>query len=232
MRVKAWLTGHELDLAFLAHLIPSGEVRVTKDDKGYFLSAAELDTLQEDALLYERAARLLAMANGWARVSDQGFRPVSFSGTYTFGDQIHSVGIADTIRIRAHIEASGIVTGAVGPGRPAMSTPEPERLLPTINPNIAEALAIMGQPLLGWAELYKAFEIVRDDAGVRTITRLGWATQAEIDAFTASANRPDVSGAAARHARMSGRPPRRRMTEAEARSFIARILIAWVDEKR
>ena len=86
----------------------------------------------------------------------------------------------------------------------------------------------MGQVPFGWHGLYKVFEIVRNDASTRSIIKRGWATHAEIDAFTASANRPDVSGATARHARMSGNLPRHRMTDAEARSFIGRLVTAWI----
>ncbi len=189
----------------------------------------ELDTLQEGTVLHEAASRLLAIANGWARASNPGFQPVALTGTYTDGAHVHLVVVADPIMIRARVEATGIVMRAGGHGQPALSTLQPERSLPTKNPNIAEALAIMGQVPFGWQELYKVFEIVRDDASIRTIAKLGWATHAEIDAFTASANRPDVSGAAARHARMSGGPPRRQMSEAEARSFIGRLVSAWID---
>ena len=231
MRVKAWLAGHEFDLAVLAELLQSGQVRVTKDDQGYFLSSDELDTLNPGTELHECASRLLAIANGLARASHPDFQPVSLSGRYSEGDHIHSVVVADTIVIRSRVEAVGIVVGAGDQGELAQTKSATGRSLPVSNPNIAEALTIMGQMPFGWPELYKVFEIVRDDA-TPSITKLGWATDAEINAFTASANRPDVSGAAARHARMSGNPPRRRMSDAEARSFIGRLVTAWIDANR
>jgi hypothetical protein len=48
-------------------------------------------------------------------------------------------------------------------------------------------------------------------------------------AFTSSANRPDVGGLSARHARVDGGPPKRTMTELQARDFIGRLLRAWMD---
>lgn len=227
--MKAWLKGHEFDLAVLAELLHSGKVQVRKDGQGYFLSSDELDPLEPGTELHEYAGRLVGIANGWARANHPDFRPVALSGRYSDGDHIHSVVVADTIVIRSRIEAAGIVVGAGGNWQPAQTTPATERSLPVSNPNIAEALTIMGKMPFGWPELYKVFEIVRDDVTTRSITKLGWATDAEIDAFTASANRPDVSGAAARHARMSGNPPRRRMSEADARSFIGRLVTAWID---
>ena len=51
-------------------------------------------------------------------------------------------------------------------------------------------------------------------------------------AFTASANRPDVSGKSARHARHGGWPPRYTMTLNEGREFIADLVTAWIGSKR
>lgn len=228
MRVKAWLTGHEFDLAVLAELLRSGQVRVSKDDHGFFLSSDELDTLQPGIELHESASRLLAVANGLARATHPTFHPVGLSGRYSDGDHIHSVVVADAMVVRSRMEAAGIVVRVGDHETPTQTAPGTDWSLLMSNPNVKEALTIMGHGPLGWNELYKVFEIVRDDATARSITELGWATHAEIDAFRASANRPDVSGATARHARMSGNPPRRRMSDAEARSFIGRLVTAWI----
>lgn len=91
----------------------------------------------------------------------------------------------------------------------------------------------MGQPdALNWTQLYKVFEIVRDDVKPQSLIDLGWASATEISAFTGSANRPDVSGAGARHARMGGPLPRRQMSEDVARDFISRLVTSWIDSKR
>jgi hypothetical protein len=55
------------------------------------------------------------------------------------------------------------------------------------------------------------------------------ATKDEISAFTCSANRPDVGGLGARHARINGGLPKQTMTELQAREFIGRLLCAWMD---
>ena len=99
MRVKAWLTGHEFDLAVLAELLQSGQVRVRKDGQGYFLSSDKLDNLNPGTELHERASQLLGMANGLARATHSDFQPVSLAGTFSDGDHIHSVVVADTIVI-------------------------------------------------------------------------------------------------------------------------------------
>jgi hypothetical protein len=59
---------------------------------------------------------------------------------------------------------------------------------------------------LGWVELYKVFEIVRDSAPKADLATM--VNAGDLKAFTASANRPDISGSDARHARIAGDPPK------------------------
>jgi hypothetical protein len=99
----------------------------------------------------------------------------------------------------------------------------------TARPEVAEALTILATPDGGWVELYKVYEIIRDAMKPVALDKSGLATKDEIRAFTGSADRPDVSGIGARHARMGGGPPKRTMTELQAREFIGRLLRAWMD---
>jgi hypothetical protein len=84
------------------------------------------------------------------------------------------------------------------------------------------------QPL-GWVELYKVHEVIRDAIQPKKTYELGWATKADDSAFTGSANRADVSGDEARHARNSGPPPTRTMSLAEGRSYISDLVMKWLD---
>jgi hypothetical protein len=87
---------------------------------------------------------------------------------------------------------------------------------------VTEALTIMSQPVaLGWIELYRVFEVVRDSVKPNRLVNTGLASADDLKGFTASANRPDVSGAEARHARMSGEPPMQHMSLPEGRQFIS-----------
>jgi hypothetical protein len=73
-----------------------------------------------------------------------------------------------------------------------------------------------------WVALYKMFEIIRDAVGGGQVglVATGWTDQADLSAFTGSANRPDVYGDRARHARMSGGPPRQTMDLVRAQACI------------
>jgi hypothetical protein len=78
----------------------------------------------------------------------------------------------------------------------------------------------------------KVFEIVRDSVKPNTLDKVGLASADDLSAFGASANRPDVSGAEARHARMSGGLPKHHMSLPEGRQFISDLVRAWIDSLR
>jgi hypothetical protein len=102
--------------------------------------------------------------------------------------------------------------------------------LAATHPEVAEALNIMGQVQpLGWVDLYKVHEIIRDAIQPEKIYELGWAAKADDSAFTGSANRADVSGNDARHARNSGPPPTRTMSLAEGRSYVSDLVTKWLE---
>ncbi|WP_236595344.1 hypothetical protein, partial [Mycobacterium intracellulare] len=82
---------------------------------------------------------------------------------------------------------------------------------------------------LGWGQLYKVHEIVRAAIEPKKIYELGWATKARDSAFTGSANRKDVSGDEARHARNPGQPPAQTMSLEEGRSYISELAAKWLD---
>ncbi|MGW2851493.1 hypothetical protein ACWDAZ_05460 [Streptomyces sp. NPDC001215] len=235
MTVKAALEGHPLDLDALMELFHDGDPKVSKEEDGYYLSSAELEGLIHDgSRLMEVASRLLQRVTGVARILDSSFRPVSLSGTFVVDDgtgtgRRHHFVLADTVVIRAKVVSTG------DDGAPAAQPPPPPEGPPYLrlalsHPDVAEALEILGVPSvsLTWIDLYKVYEIVRDSVGSEQAFKAKrWVPDGELSAFKASANRPDVSGSAARHARMSGGPPKLTMTLATGEDFIRRLVAAW-----
>ena len=72
--MKARLDGHEFDLQDLADWLPSENIRVTKDDVGYYLSAAVIDNPPEGKTFYEAAQDLLPIVNGIGSLKSAKFR--------------------------------------------------------------------------------------------------------------------------------------------------------------
>jgi hypothetical protein len=101
------------------------------------------------------------------------------------------------------------------------------------HPDVAEVLDLLGSadPAPDRTELYKVHEILLDN--VPGFYRRSWVTRDQISTFRASANRREVSGDLARHARLKGDPPTRTMTLAEARQLIGTLVrrwLAWLQE--
>lgn len=207
MTVKAWLEGHEYDLDDLIELLSSGNTRVVKDNDGYYLTSTEIDDRPTGVPFYEVAAQVLRRVNGLARAKNPQYRPVRLAGRYHDGDRPHTVVPIGTVEARARIYAAAVVISDEATRVPQLPANGPQFVsLATAHPDVAEALALMGQPEpLGWVEMWKVYEVVRDNIKPSDIVALGWFTRAEVSGFGAGANRPDVSGTSARHARMGGR---------------------------
>ncbi len=95
---------------------------------------------------------------------------------------------------------------------------------------VARALEIVGQEDVRWTDLYHLHEIVQADVGQLVFER-GWATRAEVERFTRTANSPAVLGAAARHGAQRADPPANPMSLEDARGLITGIVRAWLDWK-
>ena len=233
--MKAELTGNEFDLDALVQLFPTGPIRVIRENGGHYLLADEIDNLPQGVQYYEVAPTILRTVNGLARVADSAYQPVVLSDSYVEGERRHVVVRAESINTRVRVNAAGIlVTNSDGVVQAPPPPPSPQRAaVAATHPDVFEALAIMSQPAaLGWGELYKVFEIVRDSVKPRTLDKSGLARAQDLSAFRASANRPDLSGAGARHARMSGEPPTHHKSLPEGRQFISDLVGAWIDSLR
>jgi len=228
--IKARLDGHEFDLQDLADWLPSGEIRVAKDADGFYLEAAAIDKPPEGKTFYEAAQEILKLLNGLGRAKTANFRPVALTGYYQDGDQRHVVVSPDSVVVRSRVSAVAIVTGPDGVSKPAPPPPgSAYAALAATHPDVAEAITVLATEPLGWVELYKVFEIVRDAVKPVKLDQTGLATRDDISAFTASANRPDVSGEGARHARLDGSLPKRTMPIGQARQFISDLVRRWMD---
>jgi hypothetical protein len=230
MLIKAHLQGHEFDLLTLAELFREGDPAVASDDEGYCLSFTAPDGLLDDGTrLSNAASMLLCRVNGVARTLSSDFRPVALTGRFSdeTGRQHHVV-LADTAEARARANPVTVSMGGEQPLPPPALGPGYVQLAQT-HPDVAEVLDILGNadPAPDWSDLYKIHEVMLDN--VPGFYERGWVTKDQIGAFTASANRKEVSGDLARHARWKGDPPKRTMTLVEARQLIGSVVIAWLD---
>jgi hypothetical protein len=215
---KAWLTGDQFDLDFLAdELLPSGNIVVVRAPDGFYLVANDLDSVQADEV-YEAAKGLLSKVNGLARVHRPGFQLVQLSGRFS------EEGKGDTIMVTATLTGRSQMTGSVSvrtsAGAPVPPCP-PASIgymeLAAQDHDVAEVLAIMGgSESLGWVELYKVYEIVGTTNAFESAKSAAGLSNNKMTLFTRTANHQEAAGGGARHARLSAEPPRTPMPVEEA----------------
>jgi hypothetical protein len=228
---KAWLVGHQFDVDHLAQLLSTGDVKVMRDGDRYYLTSPEIDNPTPETKKHEVAERLINYVNGLGRVTHSNFRPVTLTRIYDDEAGTTVVPVPAHLELRAAtFSAVGVVTDPSGTVVPAPPSPWPDYLaLAATDSDVAEALEIMGgAESLGWDDLYKVFEIIREAVRPDTIITLGWTSAADLDSFKESANRQDVSGDGARHARRPGRPQHRAMPLGEGRSFVSSLVTKWL----
>jgi hypothetical protein len=227
--VKAWLDGHDMDLATLAELLPAGNTRVARDSDGFYLTAAEIDTRPAGVPFYEVAPVVLRRVNGLGRVLRAGYRPVRLSGRYQEGDRRHQVVTLGCAEARVQVRP---VTSLIN-GQPVASPPPSgPRYAATASADadVAEALAVLGQPTpSNWVELYKVYEIIEHTGLLKAAMGVAGISANRLKLFTRTACHPDAAGPDARHGRSREEPPKHPMPIAKARDLIGTLVCAWMD---
>jgi hypothetical protein len=232
--VRFLLTVDDLDLELLREHFderPGSDVWFGKDNEnGPYMGVNSVDADPDAASRQSAAKTLLTRAWGLLQLLEEPNGRAELSGT-----QIDSRGHKHTV-----VSPSSIVSVArmgrptvLINGVPVEQPPSPALDLLALadsRPVVGEVFDLVGKSQLDWIDLYKVYEIVREEGGgIEGVEKKGWATKRKQSAFTASANRKDVSGDDARHARsQSPKTPRETMTIHEARVFIRGLAVDWL----
>jgi hypothetical protein len=216
--MKEWLVrleGNMFDLQELPVLFSSPKATVLEEDGNYYLKSTDFNSLTDAGDVLATANRLLQILNGAAALHLENFLAV----------QIHPSVIGIDQDGERHRFGFGY-----GTGRPVLkSTQQPARVESWIalagqSENVADALRFFCEQ--NWINLYKIYEIVRDDVG--DLHRCGWVTKKAIKRFTQTAQSRDALGDAARHASDKYKAHPKPMSLSEAKSFIRTILLNWL----
>lgn len=233
MRWMAQLKADAFDLETLHELFSGRSPRVELEQDGHFLIADDFTDLADAEEVRAAAESILRNMNGVARMHHPSHRQVQLSGQFVDEEsRVHAIAAPETITLRSRADL--VVVRKEGEKPPPPPPPKGPVIveLAQKNPNVADALRLLGAPQerLHWSDLYKLFEIVGDDVGGENeVVRHGWAGSSQLKRFRASANRQDISGDEARHARNLGAPPRRIMSESEASVLVRHLVRRWID---
>jgi hypothetical protein len=228
MRWKLGLNGDDFDLSYLAGMF-TDDPRVERDGDDWFLTTSKCDQAQSASEAHGAGRPILEQMNGIARLSDRRHKSVSLSGRIvdTTDESGHAVVLAGTINLRSRVSMAVVVAdGENGPTSPRDEVRLAE--IAATDPEVARVLGLLDREASDQDRLWRAFELVRNVVGGGDAVReQGLASASEMSAFSAWANRPEVSGEAARHEVMSGSAPKRSMSTGEAWAFVRQLVTTW-----
>jgi hypothetical protein len=225
-----------MDLALLAEALDEPPTTVAEVDGEYRLSHEPLNEIEDAAAaraeLERMAVRLQALARlRWGR--DMGdIRASVLVGLDQDGHRTQYIA-AGPVNVRVRVlPVRMMVTGSDGEVISPSPDPMPGELqLALDDDSVDEALYFLQRPAPSWSELYKVYEVVRDDVKRKRIISNGWATHRELRRLTGTANHPALAGRDARHARQSTPPMTDPMSLADAQELVGRIVRAWIASK-
>lgn len=239
----AWmvrLEGHPFDLDYLAGQMNQGDDRVERDGEDYVLWAAGFNALTDAEAVLKRAEEIIARANGAAKMLSGSFHTVRVDlVTRVHGDgrRQRFMFASGGATVRARASAVCHVTGGVVDNTPAPPTDlERWTALAERNSRVQDVLRLVETQGLDWVNLYRIYEIVREDVGGRFAGKLqiinnGWATRDEIELFVKTSCNPDAVGDEARHGVATEDAPADPMPLSQAENLIRHIVYQWVASK-
>lgn len=230
------LEGRWTDLRVLTHLFTT-DPRVEMQGGNHCLKSTRLDSLTDPREVIAEARILMATLNGAVRLRNTTYRNVvcreaadrvQGGNTHAFRYVTDSVGLSD--------EAGYTLTTADGQVARGTLTDDPNReeaiervaVAAERDEQVARALRFFAEDPPTWTALYKVWEIIEHGVGRGHVEAAEWATCAELDAFTSTANHPALSGDAARHSTMRGVPKAGGISLEDGVELCRRLLSCWL----
>jgi hypothetical protein len=227
----ARLEGESFDLVALHEALgDSGGVLVRRYDGRYYLRMAEFDEIAQSDAIETRAAKVLRVANGAARVQHANHREVRVDAVASVqpdGEIRNFIHKHGSVHARARVSASVTVNGEE---RPVVRTPSitKQAIEAALHDAAAErALRIFGRNDADFRDLYHVLEIAEaaDGDGIYSDDTV---TRAEVRRFKHTANSVHALGDQARHGHETTQPPPQPTSIGEAQALVGRVLRAWL----
>jgi hypothetical protein len=225
--VRKWmirLEGSETDLGLVAEALSRLEShKIEREGDLFYLSSSTTTDFESDDAIREHARRMTAIIRGLARLYAPAARDWKCTDYLVkideSGQRTATTTVMTEVKVAWRIEGEECQTKYAAAVRSAAA--ELAGL---------EWAALLLDRDLTWPELYKLVELIESDMG--SIPE-SWASKRELEAFTASANHPAISGLEARHGVLPGAAPRasHRMDARTAQALVLKIAKLWLDQR-
>jgi len=230
------LKGEEFDLEDLPALLHFPELAVVEENGFYYLQSSEFELLTSADEVREQGIALIEILNGAAKLHRDNFQDVSEDGVIRVeddGGRSHYVYLEGSLTIRSKVRPNLTVTTTNGiekkDDRP--TTIETWIGIAREDKLVADALHFFREDTP--FNLYKVYEIIRDDVGgEHAMVKKGWVSKPELSRFTQTVQSRNVLGDHARHASEKYKPSAQPMSLSEAKLLIRGILLNWMQTKK
>lgn len=215
--IREWLVKLKGDLAELPSAFAFPLATIISQDGSFFLKSVTLNSIQDPREVLEEAKRLVEIINGAAKLYFDHYTKVEVANSIVGVDENGS----------SHQFSFGFGTGR----RVNESYRDPAAIGKWLDKaerekQVADTLRFFAAQ--SWVDLYKIFEIIRDDIG--DSVKRGWVAKHDLTRFTQTAQSRASIGDAARHASKKFKAHKDPMSLPDARSFIKGLLLKWLDD--
>jgi len=240
--MKKWqvqIIGDPYDLEDVYENQNAASWSVVKDSDQFFLESVRFNDPDEADKVRDQALKIIVLINGSAKLRISGFRPIEIQHVSYIddkGSRHNYVSLQESISARSRLEVTAVATRPDG-SEVEEEIEQPDRIEPTFSlaesdQNVSDALRLYGMRDLNWGDLYKIYEIVRDDVGgSKELDNSEYVLKKDLGNFSHTAQHPGAIGDDARHARINAEVPPNPMSITEAFLLISTLLSKWIDSK-
>lgn len=230
------INGKERDIELISQIIKSTNSSIILEDGEFYLKSDEFNAMNNASEIFEYGNQLLKVAYSIANLYNEEVDSIRCSSVMCINDKGEKsvfIFVSDVIKISARANCAIVTTD------PQEITNELERQQKEYEVFINAArkdksiLAAINFYLTpNWINLYKIYELIRDDVTEKKIISNGWVTKRNISRFTQSAQSRELLGDEARHASKKYPPPSDSMDINEAKNLIKYLIFDWMKSKQ
>ncbi len=228
------LCGHPFDLEDLPDLLEGSPLAVDKSDDGWILSPTLFTGMTDVNAVMELAEERVRLLSGLHRCIHLDAGPITVGSIELIDENGRRNAFAfvrEVASVRAKASLSVIRNGRVLPDD-NVGRLRRHANLGVNDPVATKLLRLLAARPATWSGLYRIFDLIeKTSGGTREIENRGWATVAEMESFTGTANHPDASGDEARHGAEKGRYTRPPMDLGTAVALVRRLVSQWLDHR-
>lgn len=224
-KCKVKLIGQEIDLKKASEYFKTNQFSVSKFNDEYFICSDKFDDTKDTNIISKIANDFLEKINGILKLKFQGFNLIELNSLFVFEDEN---GISKVAAMRTTMSGRGDLAAKANNTDEEIEhqIKKTEELIN--NPIASEIFHFYSQPT-SWINLYKVYEIIRDNIGDKRIIEI--LTKTELSRFTGTAQSKQQIGDDARHASVKYPGHSQPMTIDEANELIKKLVTKWAELK-